>query len=66
VSIGLLPVSYALTGPVASAIGARATLVGAGILGAIVTFSFLFLPGMRSIERDGDPAPVPHPADIAS
>ncbi len=66
VSIGLLPVSYALTGPVASAIGARATLVGAGILGAIVTFSFLFLPGMRSIERDPDEASVPHPADITS
>jgi MFS family permease len=52
VSIGLLPVSFALTGPVASAIGVRTTLVGAGVLGAIVTFSFLFLPGMRSIERE--------------
>jgi MFS family permease len=52
VSIGLLPVSFALTGPVASAIGVRTTLVGAGILGAIVTFSFLFLPGMRNIERE--------------
>jgi len=52
VSIGLLPLSFALTGPVASAIGVRTTLVGAGILGAIVTFSFLFLPGMRSIERE--------------
>ncbi len=64
VSIGLLPVSYALTGPVASAIGARATLVGAGILGAIVTFSFLFLPGMRSVERSEDLAHVPHTADV--
>jgi DHA3 family tetracycline resistance protein-like MFS transporter len=52
VSIGLLPLSFALTGPVAAAIGARATLIGAGVLGAIVTFSFLFLPGMRSIEQD--------------
>ena len=34
ISIGLLPVSFALTGPVASAIGARATLIGAGVLGA--------------------------------
>jgi len=64
VSIGLLPVSYALTGPVASAIGARATLVGAGILGAIVTFSFLFLPGMRSIERSEDLTDVPQTADV--
>ena len=29
-----------------------------------VTFSFLFLPGMRSIERDGAAVAVPHPADI--
>jgi DHA3 family tetracycline resistance protein-like MFS transporter len=51
ISIGLLPVSYALTGPVASAIGARATLVGAGIVGAATTFAFLFLPGLRDAER---------------
>lgn len=65
ISIGLLPLSYALTGPVAGLIGARATLVGAGILGGVVTFAFLFLPGMRDIERGGalhraapEPAPV--------
>jgi MFS family permease len=52
ISIGLLPVSYALTGPTAQAFGARATLVGAGILGAAVTFAFLFLPGLRGVERD--------------
>src|SRR5439155_4818753 len=57
ISISLLPLSYALTGPVAAAIGARTTLVGAGILGGIVTFSFLFLPGMRAVERVGDAAP---------
>jgi MFS family permease len=53
ISIGLLPVSYALTGPIASAIGARATLVGAGVIGAAVTFAFLFLPGLRDVERSG-------------
>lgn len=53
ISIGLVPVSFAITGPVAAAIGARATLVGAGVLGAAVTLAGLFLPGMRSIERDG-------------
>ena len=52
ISIGLLPLSFALTGPVAGLIGARATLVGAGVLGGIVTIAALFLPGMRSIERD--------------
>ena len=53
VSIGLLPVSFALTGPVAAAIGARATLVGAGVLGGVVTLAFLYVPGMRDIERLG-------------
>jgi DHA3 family tetracycline resistance protein-like MFS transporter len=51
ISIGLLPLSFALTAPVAVAFGARATLVGAAALGAAVTFSAYFLPGMRAIER---------------
>ena len=33
ISIGLVPLSFAITGPVAGVFGARATLVGAGILG---------------------------------
>jgi len=66
VSIGLLPVSFALTGPVAAAIGVRTTLVGAGILGAIVTFSFLFLPGMRAIEQDAPAAEALEPLEAVS
>jgi MFS family permease len=50
ISIGLLPLSFALTAPVAEALGARATLVGAAIIGAAATLGALFLPGMRSIE----------------
>jgi MFS family permease len=53
ISIGLVPLSYGLTGPVAAALGARTTLVAAGLLGGAVTISFLFLPGMRAIERSG-------------
>jgi MFS family permease len=53
ISIGLVPVSFALTGPVANVFGARATLVGAGVLGGLVTLGFLFLPGMRDVERSG-------------
>jgi hypothetical protein len=53
ISIGLVPVSFALTGPVAALFGVRTTLVGAGILGGLVTLGFLFLPGMRDIERRG-------------
>jgi DHA3 family tetracycline resistance protein-like MFS transporter len=50
ISIGLLPVSFALTGPVNGAIGAQATLIGAGVLGAAVTFAALLAPGMRDVE----------------
>src|SRR4051812_3258734 len=50
ISIGLLPVSFALTGPVSAAVGVRATLVGAGVLGAIVTFAALYVPGVRDGE----------------
>jgi DHA3 family tetracycline resistance protein-like MFS transporter len=51
ISIGLLPMSFALTGPVATLLGERPTLVAAGLAGAVVTLSALFLPGMRRIER---------------
>jgi hypothetical protein len=37
---------------VAGALGARTTLVGAGLLGGAVTLAFLFLPGMRDVEHD--------------
>src|SRR5438552_3886581 len=57
ISIGLLPVSFALTAPVAAAIGVRATLVGAAVIGAAVTLGALFLPGMREIEKGGEPLP---------
>ena len=53
ISIGLLPLSFALTAPVAAVFGARATLVGAAALGAAVTLGGFFLPGMRDIERTG-------------
>jgi len=64
VSTALLPLSYAAAAPVASLIGVRQTLVGAGALGAVVTLSFLFLPGMR--RPQGQPAadrPGRHRAD---
>jgi len=54
ISIGLLPLSFALTGPISGAIGAQSTLIAAGVLGAVVTFAALLLPGMREVEgRDG-------------
>jgi len=50
-SVGLVPVSYALTGPVSGVLGPDATLVWAGILGAIFMFGLLFVPGVRDPER---------------
>jgi DHA3 family tetracycline resistance protein-like MFS transporter len=51
ISIGHLPVSFALTGPVASVLGSRGTLVAAGVVGAVVTGAAYFVPGMRDLER---------------
>jgi MFS family permease len=50
ISIGLTPLSFALTGPVAALLGVRLTLVGAGAVGAALTLGALFLPGMREPE----------------
>jgi hypothetical protein len=57
ISIALVPVSYAVTAPLADLFGVRETLIGAGVLGALVTFGFLFLPGVRDADRE--PVPVP-------
>ncbi len=52
VSVSLMPVSFAITGPIADAIGARATLVGAGLLATPLMLAFLLLPGIRDVERE--------------
>jgi MFS family permease len=53
ISIGLLPLSFALTAPIASLIGVRATLIGAAAIGGVITLGALFLPGMRNLEGVG-------------
>lgn len=64
VSVALTPISFALTGPVAAAVGARATLVGAGVLGSASTLAFLVLvKGLRDTERDGSVHPRPAPSE---
>jgi MFS family permease len=50
ISIAGLPVSFALTAPVAALIGAQATFIVAGLLCAVVTFAALFLPHMRDAD----------------
>ena len=63
ISIGLLPLSFALTGPAAALVGARTTLVIAGLAGAGVTLSALLLPGMFDVQRPvSDATRLPEPA----
>lgn len=57
ISIAGVPLSFAIVGPMASWIGADATLIGAGMLGGAVTVTFLFVPGARKPEQDGSLEP---------
>ena len=75
ISIGLLPVSFALTGPLAALFGVRATLIGAGVAGAAATLAGLTLPGMLAVDRElavadrvstpGAPAVTAAPTSVA-
>ena len=58
ISIGLLPISFAITGPVSAALGLRTTLIGAGVLGAVVTFAALLVPGVRQMDELDAAAPA--------
>ena len=49
VSVGLTPVSFALTGPLAAAFGAAAVLLGAGLAAGGITLAMLYvIPGLRA------------------
>ena len=54
VSVSLIPVSFAITGPIAAAIGPEATLIAAAVVGVPLTLGFLFLPGMRATEENSE------------
>ena len=54
VSFGLVPLSFAITGPVAEVVGVKETLVGGGVL-ALLSCGALFLPGVR--EPEAEPLP---------
>jgi MFS family permease len=51
ISTGLVPISFALTGPVADTIGPETTIIVAGLAGAALFFALLFVPGVRDPER---------------
>jgi predicted MFS family arabinose efflux permease len=54
-----VPLSFAIVGPAAAAFGAQAVLVGAGIIGGLVTVAFMFVPGAHDPERGGRLAVAP-------
>ena len=58
VSIGLAPLSFALTGPVVGALGVDTTLIIAGIVPAVST-ALLFLA--FRLRREETPLPAPTP-----
>lgn len=53
VSLSLIPVSYALTGPAAEIFGVEATLIGAGAAGSLAILIFLRVPGISRIDDLG-------------
>jgi DHA3 family tetracycline resistance protein-like MFS transporter len=52
-SLGLVPLSFAITGPLAGWIGVKPVMVAAGIGASLLTALFYFLPGMRDTETPG-------------
>jgi MFS family permease len=58
VSTGLVPVSFALTGPVSDVLGPETTVVVAGVLAAAIMFVLLFVPGVRDPERTPQAIPT--------
>jgi MFS family permease len=51
VSTSLVPISFALTGPVSGVLGVQTTLVFAGVIACSVTLLFLYVPGVRDPEQ---------------
>jgi MFS family permease len=64
ISTAGVPLSFALIGPLSDAIGVDATLIAAGVLGAAVTFAFMFYPGARDPERDGSVEAIRSPTEV--
>jgi len=65
VSTALLPISFALTGPVSNWIGVESTFIWAGVLGGLSIFAFLLAPGVRNSERDGSIHPLPQAETVS-
>lgn len=62
-STALVPLSFALTAPVAQALGAGTTMVAAALLGSVLMSALMFLPGVRDPERDSGSSPLGQSGD---
>ena len=51
ISLGLVPLSYAITGPLSVAFGPSLTMVGTALIGSVLMISLFFVPGVRDPER---------------
>lgn len=59
VSFALVPVSMAVTGPIADSIGARPTMLLAGLLGSAVLLALPWTPSLRALDRTAGAGGVP-------
>jgi MFS family permease len=55
VSIGLVPLSYALTGPASDLFGPGPTMVYGALAGAVITMVLILVPGVRDPEKVAPP-----------
>jgi hypothetical protein len=53
ISVGLLPIGTAVSGPVSEAVGLQATLLGMSGLGLLAGLAVLCVPAVRTLERPG-------------
>jgi DHA3 family tetracycline resistance protein-like MFS transporter len=58
-SLGLIPVSFAIAGPLAARFGPRPVLVVGAAVGSLTLFTLQFIPGVRAPEVE---APLEGPA----
>jgi DHA3 family tetracycline resistance protein-like MFS transporter len=60
-SLGLIPLSFAIAGPLAARFGPRPVLVAGGVVGSATLLALQFVPGVRAPEHE----PAHEPASAA-
>jgi len=59
-SLGLLPLSFAVAGPLAATFGSRSVLIAGSLLGVLIIGGLMFVPGARD-PQDADTEASPQP-----